>query len=130
MNWTDKPSHYGDYEVRALTKWLQDHDLESIDYWPDTVGICGINDLDNLMVRHRRVGGATPTTLLIGTFELECLRCVAYQGTTTSGNLIPDSPRHLKGRARQRYLDAPFEIPFFAGLTVYPLKTFSCFRLL
>ncbi len=132
MNWATKPPHYGAYEVNELTKWLKINHLDSIDYWPDTIGVCQLNDLNNLLTRDRRarrIAGIMtgPTSLLLGTFELEQLRHVAFCGAPVGG-LFPDPPR-LKGLAKQRWLDDPRNLPLF-DLIVYPLKTFSCFRLL
>lgn len=128
MNWADKPSHYRPYEINELTKWLKAHDLDSIDYWPDTIGVCQLNDLNNLLTRDNRgranftVQPRYPSILLVGTFELEQLRSVAWSG----GELMP------RTGPKQRHKDAPFVLRLGTGLslTVYPLKTFSCFRLL
>lgn len=124
MNPNDRPKHADEAYMVQLTKWLAANHLESIDYWPETPGVCQLADISNLLISHRRSGGAAPKILLVGTFELSNIRAIAWSG----GQFIPDPPR-LKGLARQRYLDAPIQIPFFSGLTVYPLKTFSCFRL-
>jgi hypothetical protein len=123
------PAHADKRYMDNLANWMRQNDVESMDYWPDTVGVCQLNDLNNLMVRANRERAIVigpnhpPRALLIGTFEHECLRSI----TSSHGNLIPDPPHRLRGRARQRYLDSPFEL---YGLTAYPLKTFSCFRIL
>ena len=126
------PEHADEFYRRELAKWAEANHVDALDYWPDTPAVCQLNDLNNLLTRDRKVRRAAgiqtdPKALLLGVHEFENLHAVAWHGQHPGG-LFPEPP-HLKGRAKQRWLDAPSQITYF-GLTVYPLKTFSCFRML
>lgn len=124
-----RPDWVDDTYLKALDRWCQQNGVETLDYWPCTVGVCQLDDLNQLLTRDNRgranftVQPRHPSILLVGIFELECLRSIAW----SCGTLIAPP----KGN-KQRHKDAPFVMAFGAGssLTVYPLKTFSCFRLL
>lgn len=112
-----------DKYLLELNKWLKINNLDIIDYWPTTPGVCMLEDLNRLMTQWRRTHNSDEKAdiLLMGTHELEQLRNIWCSNGYV---LIPVPP--VK-RLKQRHLDAPFEL---LGMTCYPVKTFSCFRML
>ena len=124
-------------DLELLMHWAKTLKLNDImmygcclvmDYWPETPGVFRLSDLNHLLTLDNKTRSRNPAlaniqrkALLVGIHELSHLRAIAWGG----GQLIPDPPR-LKGLAKQRYLDNPFQL---YHMICYPLKTFTCFRI-